>query len=62
MDTTAQQIYARELRAVRERLTPNCPGGRYSGQQIAYARGVARRRTLEALEALEAEREAQERD
>lgn len=48
---TAQQIYARELRAVLAGLTPKGWGGEYSGAQIAYARGVARRRTLKALEA-----------
>jgi hypothetical protein len=45
-----RQILADEYRKALANITPNM-GTRYSGQQIAAARGIARRRALAIIDA-----------
>jgi hypothetical protein len=54
METITQQqaaaVYRAQIREIQATMTPNCEGGRFSGQQINYARGLARRRTVAILD------------
>jgi hypothetical protein len=44
-------ILATECRKALAAFVPNCPGNRYNGQQIAAAKGIARRRALAIIDA-----------
>ncbi len=46
-------VYAQEFRRVLKTFTPNCPGNRYSGAQIARAKGIARRNALALIDLAE---------
>ena len=43
-----REVFARLCREIRAATTPNCEGGRYSGQQIASIRGRAWKAMSEA--------------
>lgn len=48
---SAQAEFASEVRCVLTQWKPNCQGGRYSGQQIARAKGIATKRLIARREA-----------
>lgn len=44
-----QRLYQRKYHEVLAMMTPNMPGGLYSGSQLAYARSLARGRAIKEL-------------
>jgi hypothetical protein len=48
-DQQRRETYNREYRAALKNFKPNMPG-RYSGQQVAAAKGLARKRTLAIID------------
>lgn len=49
-----RSILADEYRKAIARITPNMPGGRYSGAQISAAKGIVRKRALARIDAVTA--------
>lgn len=42
-----REMFALEFRRILGSFVPSCAGSRYSGQQIARAKGLARKRMME---------------
>lgn len=51
-NTERRSIYRDEFRRVLQSFTPNCPGNRYSGAQVARAKGIARKNAMEIIDAI----------
>lgn len=48
-----RNILRAEYRKALANIKPNCPGNRYSGCQIAAAKGIAKKRALAIIDAQE---------
>jgi hypothetical protein len=48
--TERRQVLNAEYRKALANIKPNCPGNRYSGCQIAAAKGIARKRALAIID------------